>query len=94
MKKVYDMAVKTGTYTDKEGKEKGRYLNVGAVLDDGNGPFLLLDRTFNPAGLPNPDNRSNVIISLFKPKDAGSKPEPQQTGGGGAAFEDSETIPF
>lgn len=32
MKKVYDAVVTTGKYTDREGKEKSRYLTVGAVF--------------------------------------------------------------
>ncbi len=59
-KKVYDLAVKIG--------EKN-WLNIGAVLqkDDG-GKFIVLERSFNPAGVPNPDNKSSVIVSMFEPK--------------------------
>ena len=65
MKRIKDLAVKTGTY-ESNGQTKGRYLNVGSVMeDDNNKKFLMIDRTFNPAGVPNPDNRSNVIISMF-----------------------------
>jgi hypothetical protein len=69
MKKVYDMAVKTGEYTNAQGETKGRYQNVGAVMKGDNGLMIIMDRTFNPAGLPNPENRSNIIISLFEPRD-------------------------
>ena len=65
--KKYDAAVKVGEY-QSGGETKSRYLNVGAVLEGPNGPYLLLDRTFNPAGVPNPDNRSNLIVSLFEPR--------------------------
>lgn len=68
-KKVYDIAVKTGTYTDKDGNEKGRYQQVGAVIKGDNGSYMVLERWFNPAGIANPDNRSSVILSLFEPKD-------------------------
>ena len=77
-KKKYDVCVKTGEYQDAQGNTKGRYLNVGAVIQTDNGHALLLDRTFNPAGLPNPDNRSNVLCSLFEPKPRGESP-PQQS---------------
>lgn len=68
-RKIYDLAVKTDTYRDRDGNEKGRWQNVGAVLEfnDG-GRAILLDRWFNPAGVPNPDNRPNVMISMFEPK--------------------------
>ena len=68
--KKYNASIKTGSYTDPEtGEVKGRYENVGSVMrgDDGNF-FLILRRTFNPAGLPNPDNKDSVIIGLYEPK--------------------------
>ncbi len=64
-KKIKDLAVKVGSYV-KDGKEKGRYINIGMVMqkDDG-GEFILLNRTFNPAGVPNPDNKDSIIVSSF-----------------------------
>lgn len=65
--RIYDLAVKVGEYQDREsGKTKGKYQNIGAIIqkDDG-GRFMLLDRFFNPAGIPNPENRPNIIVSLF-----------------------------
>ena len=73
-KKKYDLAVKVGTYL-KDGDVKNRYLNVGAVMEGDNGPFILFDRTFNPAGVPNPDDRENFIISMFEPKSNDSMPD-------------------
>ena len=68
-KKVYDLSVKIG--------EKN-WLNVGAVLEkEDGGRFIILERTFNPAGVPNPDNKSSLIISMFEPKQKdGDKPAP------------------
>lgn len=67
--KIKDLAVKTGSYTGGQGQEKGRYQNVGSLMigDDGN-EFIVLHRWFNPAGVPNPDNRDSVLISCFEPK--------------------------
>lgn len=75
--KKYDIAVKVGEYQDRNGQTKGRYLNVGAVIQGDKGPYIVLERTFNPAGVPNPDNRSSLILSLFEPRD----PNAQQGGG-------------
>ena len=78
MKKLYDLAVKTGTY-EKDGETKNRYENVGSVMEkDDGGKFIFLNRTFNPAGVPNSDNRSNVILSMFKnePKKESAPPPP------------------
>lgn len=71
--KIYDVTAKVRSYTDRNGEQKGVWQNVGAVWkgDDG-AVWLTLARWFNPAGLPNPDQRSDVSLSLFKPsaKDA------------------------
>lgn len=67
--KLYDLAVKTGEYQDSTGAKKGRWQNVGAVManDDG-GKFIMLERWFCPAGVPNPENRSNLLLSMFEPR--------------------------
>lgn len=75
MKKIADLVVKIGSYTDKEGKTKNRYVNVGSKMESDKGSFFLINRTFNPAGVPNPDNRDSIIISAFevKEKDGSTK---------------------
>lgn len=66
----YNAGVKASEYQDKNGNTKARWESVGSVMvDDKNNPFLLLKRTFNPAGIPNPDNRDSVIVYFFPPKD-------------------------
>jgi hypothetical protein len=77
MKPTHDLAVKTGTYTDKNGEKRNRYLNVGKVFrnDDG-GEFIAINRTFNPAGVPNPDGKEMVVISKFEIKDQNAAPAP------------------
>jgi len=75
MAKLYDVAVKTGSYTDKSGATKGRYENIGVMMEGDNGPYLMLKRTFNPAGVPGNADRDNIICSLFKPSnDQASRP--------------------
>lgn len=70
-KKIRDLAVKTGSYTDRDGNTKGRYKNVGSLMESDDGSkFILLDTTFNPAGVPNPDNRDNVLISIFEMRES------------------------
>lgn len=77
-KKRYDAVVKVGEYTDRNGESKTRWLNIGAVLQTENGHCLLLDRTFNPAGVADPENRGTVMVSLFEPKarEQGQAPAP------------------
>lgn len=64
--KLCDVVVKTGEYPDGNGGMKGRYENIGSVMQGDNGQFMILKRTFNPAGVPNPDNKDSVICSFFE----------------------------
>ena len=73
MAKKYDLVVKTGEYTDSNGQTKGRFKNVGVIMDGQNGPYILLDRTFNPAGVPGQDNRESIIISMYEPRAEGGQ---------------------
>lgn len=85
-KKLYDLVVKTGTY-ENNGETKNRYQNMGAVMEkEDGGRFIFIDRTFNPAGLPNPENRNNIIVSMFK-KDGNGQ-------GGQAPIPSDDDIPF
>lgn len=91
-KKVKDLAVAAGKYI-KDGKEKNRYLNVGVVLETNDGgKFILLDRTFSPAGCPNPEGKSTVLISMFDPKDGGHASEQQPAPASNPV--DTDEIPF
>ncbi len=50
-------------------------------MENDNGQFMILDRTFNPAGVPNPDNKSSVLVSMFKAdRDSGNKKPTSDTG--------------
>lgn len=65
--KKYDVAVKTGTYL-KDGQEKSRYEQVGTIWEGDNGPYLVMKRTFNPAGVPFKDGSDSIFLSLFEPR--------------------------
>lgn len=79
-RKIKDIAVKTGEYQDRNtGENKGRYLNVGALMKNDDGSlFILLQRTFNPAGINS--DRDTVLLSCFDLRDDNA---PQQGNGGG-----------
>ena len=67
MKKIKDLAVKVA---DKN------WVNIGCIMEkDDGGKFMILNRTFNPAGVPNPENRDTLIVSMFdvKPKSDADK---------------------
>ena len=87
----YDLAVKTGEY-ERDGQIKGRYLNVGVVLQGDDGMFILMDPAFNPAGVPRKGNR--VLISMFEPKGRESQADRQRDYEGAAGGLDESEIPF
>lgn len=67
MKKSKSLAVKVGEYTAKDGQTKGRYLNVGCIMEGDKGQFILLDKTFNPAGIQS--ENGSVLIHIFDLKE-------------------------
>ena len=77
--KLYDIVVKTGEY-QVNGETKGRYENIGSVMQGDNGQFAILKRTFNGAGLPNPEGKDSFIASFFEPNNQqqGQQQAPQQ----------------
>ena len=87
-KKAYDICVKTGSYTNRDGETKNRYQNVGAVIQGDNGPFILLERWFNPAGVDT--DRDSVLMSLFKADRDKPRRDEQQS----APSDLEDNIPF
>ena len=65
--RTHDLAVVVGSYEDRDGNEKKRYANVGVMMQGDNGPFILLDRHFNPAGINGKDGK--IVVSCFEPKE-------------------------
>jgi hypothetical protein len=43
MSKQYEVVAVTGKYTDSEGNEKSRYMNIGAIIQTKNGLMLKLE---------------------------------------------------
>ena len=80
------LAAKVGEYTNKQGETKGRYVNLGAILDGQNGEYLLLDPSVNLAGvlmqqrIANPQKAGEkVLVSIFtdEPKQQAATPKPE-----------------
>ncbi len=59
--RIKDLAVRTGTYTDSNGEQKGRYENIGSLFkkDDGN-LFMTIKATFNPAGIEREPGKDSI----------------------------------
>ncbi len=102
IRKIKDLAVKTGSYQSSDGETKNRYENVGGVFEGENGKFIMLKRSFNPAGVPFKEGSDSIMVSMFDVKErdgSGSggqrqpqRSAPQQSSGGGRAMDDD--IPF
>lgn len=65
MKKLYDLSAKVGEWTNQAGETKGKYRACGALMEGEHGKFILLDKTFNAAGVNN--GKDSVMIYLFEP---------------------------
>lgn len=68
-RKTHDLSVVIGEYTDRDGNTKKRYQNVGALMEGDNGPFLMLAKWFNPAGVPDSRGGESLLVSCFAPRD-------------------------
>lgn len=96
MKHIENVVVKTGEYTDRSGNTKGRYEKVGRVMlmDDGR-KMVLLNRTFNPAGVPS--DKDSIILNFFEVEEKRDVPAEAKAGIqklNQSAYGDSSTIPF
>ena len=90
--KTHDLTVVTGSY-QKDGQKKNSYENVGMIMvdtTDNKKKLFLLKRTFNPAGVPNPEGKSMFIINAFPIKEKEQAPAPKPAAQG--EFDDD--IPF
>ena len=71
------LVVKTGTYTTKDGEEKSRWMNVGSLMKNDNGLFILMDPIINLAALKEA-GKDSVLISCFDPDQGGASGGGQQ----------------
>ena len=70
MKKLYDLAVKTGSYSGKDGNEKAVWLNIGAVWNGNDDTkFMLIKAWFNPAAIERKNGSDCISIAMFEPRD-------------------------
>jgi hypothetical protein len=65
------LVAKVGSYTNNQGEQKGEYVNVGVLLENQNGEYLLLDPSINIAGLLMKQNldsgkqNKSLAVSIF-----------------------------
>ncbi len=86
---IQKLMVKNGTYTNNQGEEKGRWIQVGVKgIKDGK-EWISLDPTINLAGFDVEvrDGKKSVFVSVFDDK-------PKQSGGYSQGGQDSSEPPF
>ena len=87
----YDIVAKVGEY-QKDGVTKAKYKNVGVVMEKDGKPFILLDRTFNPAALD--AGKESVLLSLYEPKKKYEASQDYTKAGTYTAADLDDDIPF
>ena len=88
-KVLKELAVAVSTYEDRStGQQKNRYRNIGVLMESTNdrgeaNQFLMLNRDFNPAGVPFKAGSDKILISMFDPRDnsQGGQSSNQSSGG-------------
>ncbi|MEJ7745266.1 MAG: hypothetical protein WKF61_00625 [Luteimonas sp.] len=91
MKKTHDAVYAGEKYTDREGNEKTRYVNVGALMQRDDGSMTMKLEAI-PVGF-------NGWINFYEPKPKDGEQtqrqaRPQRTSNAPAAEFDGEEIPF
>lgn len=75
------MVLKTGTYTDGQGNEKGRYQRVGVLMQGNDGGFFaLIDPGINFAAYKE-QGHDSVMVSVYPDQQQpGQQPQAHQGG--------------
>ena len=69
MQKIFDLAVVVSKYTARDGQEKSRWENIGAMFEKADGHrFIMLKASFNPAAISRKEGSDSIAVSLFTPK--------------------------
>jgi hypothetical protein len=92
----YDLAVKVGSYTAKDGTEKARWQNVGQLHTHEGRRYITLSRTFNPAGVPlRAEGDDRVFISCFEPRSREDRPAAKRSTESTPALDNwGDQVPF
>ena len=91
--KKYDLCVKSGTYTDRNGNEKVNWENIGVMIDDGS-PYILLKPYINLAGFPREEGRNHLLVSVFDHGEQRNNKATERAEANADAQASEEPIPF
>lgn len=99
-KAIKDLMVKVDEYTNSKGEKKARWQRIGAEMqgDDGS-TYLVMDRWFNPAGVPDLSGKGykSIIVWRFDPREDSSAPAQKQASSSsapGPSSQPNDDIPF
>lgn len=94
-RKTHDLAVVIGEYQDRDGNTKRRYQNIGALMESDKGPFIMLAKWFNPAGVIDARGGESLMVSCFEASKDKQQQRPQQQTRQPAPQDDyNDDIPF
>ncbi|TXH46292.1 MAG: hypothetical protein E6Q97_29865 [Desulfurellales bacterium] len=76
------LVVKNGSYEDRDGKQRGRYVEVGHLHEakDG-GQYITLDAHINLAAFPRREGDTRVMVSMYdneKKEEGRERPRQQE----------------
>ena len=74
IKKV--LAVKNGSYEDRDGKTVNRWVYIGHIHEGKDNDYMTLDAAVNLAAFPRKEGDTRVMVSMFDPKEKDSRQEP------------------
>lgn len=95
MAKTHDLSVAVGVYTDRSGEQKKRWKTIGSIVEtQGGGKVILIDATFNPAGVPREPGRDQIMISMFTPNEKTASPAAPAAAPADAFVDMNDDIPF
>jgi len=93
MAKLKDVVAVTGKYKDKEGNDKAKYTNCGAIIESNGKQYLVME--VMPAPVVGKDGVPKWFLHLYEPQEHVAKPKPAATSSGAVAGNDfNDDIPF
>jgi hypothetical protein len=94
MPKVFDVVKAAGSYTDRSGNEKTRWINCGMIVKNPQSGKLSLRLDVVPVGVPT-DSDVGMWFALMEPRQQGDMP-PQNTSSKTSDdnFAENKDIPF
>jgi len=78
------IVAKTGSYQNAQGETKGRYTNIGIIMNNDNGEFILIDPAVSLSGvlvqqnIATGKNSDRVLCSIFDQDNQQQAPQQRQ----------------